>query len=205
MARLWAWTAPKEIERDGGMIRFVGWTQYLPERVPAMWLRVAALMGDLLNSPPVGGWLTALREYGPLDDVFDEQPKTEEYLRDPWRRAIERLDQVAMLWRKAEAGVWQLPDAPIELAKGYGRLQAEFSRVLYDGVRLTAHGLDPVPEPRTLDAYLWLSAAESVRQRHRFKKCERCTGWFAVQRLDARFCSTECRRGRVDAAADVAE
>jgi hypothetical protein len=160
--------------------------------VPALWLRVAALTGGLAKGPD--GWLEALREYGPLEPVVDERPKPEEYLRDPWVRMIERLDEVAFLWREGESGVWALPDAPIELTQGYRPLQDEFARVLRDGVRLTAHGLEPALEPVTLDSYLWLAAAESVRSRHRFKRCERCDGWFPIQRTDARFCSTTCRR-----------
>jgi hypothetical protein len=160
-----------------------------------MWLRIAALAGDLVKGPD-DGWLAALEEYGPLDDVFDEQPHQEEALRDPWRRTIQRLDEVSFLWRKEDAGIWELPAAPIELAKGYHRLQAELARVVYDEVRLTARGLELVPEPKTLGAYLWLSAAESVRERHRFRKCECCDGWFAIQRTDARFCSAACRNWR---------
>jgi hypothetical protein len=92
---------------------------------------------------------------------------------------------------------------PIELAKGYHRLQAELVRVVYDGVRLTARDLELVPEPQTLDAFLWLSAAESVRERHRFKRCERCDGWFLVRRTDAQFCSAVCRNWRPAPAADA--
>jgi hypothetical protein len=195
MAKLWVWTAPKRVERDAGTIRFRGWKQYEPARVPGMWMRVAALAGELQN-PPYGGWLPALEEYGPIDDVFDERPHEEETLRDPWRRTIMRLDEVSFLWRKEGAGIWELPDAPIELAKGYRRLQVEFARVLYDDVGLTAHGLEPVLDPKTLDAFLWLSAAESVRSRARFRKCERCDGWFAIRRTDAQYCSAVCRNWR---------
>jgi hypothetical protein len=194
--RLWVWTTPKSAERDAGMIRFKGWTQYAPERVPAMWLRVATLMSDLLRDPESGGWLAALEEYGPLDDVFDEQPHDERYLREPWEEAIRRLDEVALLWRKEDAGVWELPAAPIELTKGYHRLQVELARVAHDETKLAVHGLELRPEPSTLRAFLWLSAAESVRERHRFKKCERCDGWFSIRRTDAQFCSAVCRNKR---------
>jgi hypothetical protein len=195
-------TAPKHIERDAGTIRLIGWNQYEPARVPAMWMRVADLLAG--GDPD---WLTALREYGPLDDVFDEQPRTEAMLRDPWRRTIAHLDEASFLWREAEEGMWRLPDAPIELARGYRRLKAELARVVYDGVQITTRGLETVLEPRTLDASLWLSAVASVRERHRFRRCERCSGWFPIQRTDARFCSAACRnlrRAADDAAAAAA-
>lgn len=187
---LWVWTAPKQVERVDGAIRFVGWSQYAPARVPAMWLRLAELETDQQ------GWLTALEQYGPLDDVFDERPRDEETLRVPWQRTIERLAEVSFLWRKEEQGIWSLPDAPIALAKGYRRLRTELTRVLHDSVRLAARDLDLVPDPQTLDAYLWLAAADSARSRHRFKRCERCGEWFSAQRKDAMFCSAICRNKR---------
>jgi hypothetical protein len=186
----WVWAAPKQVERADGMIRFGGWRNYRPTRVPAMWLRLADL------DTAVQGWLAALEQFGPLYDSFDEQPRDEETLRIPWQQTIEGLAAASFLWRKEEHGIWMLPVAPIELAKGYRRLRAELARVAHDGVRLAAHDLDLVPEPQTLDAYLWLSAAESVRERHRFKRCARCGGWFSIQRTDALFCSAVCRNAR---------
>jgi hypothetical protein len=201
MAKDWWWSAPVWIERNAGAIRLKGWRSYPAEHVPALWLRVAALTSGLADAD---GWLKALKEYGPLDPVVDERPRPEEYLRDPWERTIKRLDEVALLWREGESGVWELPDAPIELTQGYRRLQDEFGRVLRDGVRLTARGLEPALDPLTLDGFLWLAAAESIRFRHRFKHCERCDGWFGVQRTDARFCSTACRRSPEPASDEAA-
>lgn len=196
MSKLWVWTAPKTIERSGGTIRFVGWRQYAPTRIPALWLRVAGLMSDLAKSRD-GGWLEALREFGPLDDVLDETARDEAQLRQPWTRTIRHLDEVAMLWRNEEGGgTWALPAAPVSLARGYGRLLNELTRVAYDQVQLVTDGPSLVPQPRTLDAFFWLTAAQAVREKHRFRRCERCEGWFSVQRADARFCTASCRNWR---------
>jgi hypothetical protein len=195
MAKLWAWTAPKRVHRNGGRtIRFEGWTNYEPGRVPALWLRIAALASDIDT-----GWLTALQEYGPLLDTFDGVPRDERHERAPWRETIERLAEISGLWREGEAGIWALPESPVELTRAYRRLQTELQRVagaIENGIRLALRGLDLVPEPGTLEAYLWLAAAESVRERHRFRKCERCDGWFAIRRTDALFCSAVCRNWR---------
>ena len=182
------------MERDAGMIRIVRWSQYRPAAVPAMWMRVQDIALD--DRKPDAAAVQALEAFGPLYDAFDNSPHDEAMLLDPWRRTIRGLGDVAMLWRTEDAGVWQLPDAPIEFAKGYHQLQAELARVAYQGVRVTAEGLELVPVPQTLDAFLWLSAAQSVRDRHRFKRCERCNGWFGVQRADARFCGAVCRNKR---------
>lgn len=190
--RLWVWTAPRQVERGAGTIRFKGWTQYEPERVPAMWMRIAGLGTDL------DGWLGAIEQYGPLLDTFGDDAHEERHERDPWVRAIEHLWTASTMWKETAGGIWELPSAPpVELTTAWRRLRNELARVVAeDGVKLAVRGLDLVPEPGTLDAYLWLSAAESVRDRHRFKRCERCAGWFAIRRTDAQFCSAVCRNKR---------
>jgi hypothetical protein len=190
------------------MIRFEGWIEYEPARAPALWMRVAAQMSDLLKNPPDGGWLAALQEYGPLDDTsLDETPRDERVQRDSWGQAIQRLDEVSLLWREGDMGVWALPESPVELTRAYRLLQVQLRQVagvVDKGVRLALRGIELVPEPATLEAYLWLSAAESVRDRHRFKKCERCAGWFAIRRTYAQFCSASCRNWRPAPSSDEA-
>jgi hypothetical protein len=159
-----------------------------------MWRRVAALV-SLKDVEP---WFLALTRYGPLIDttVSDRDEQTERRL---WETAIGHLAEVAALWMETSEGsnLWQLPAAtPIELTPGYRRLRTELRRITDGGVRFDVSGLELVPEPLTLDAFLWLAAAESARERHRFKCCSRCASWFSIQRTDARFCSAACRNYR---------
>ena len=198
MTKLWVWTAPKRIEREAGLIRFEGWREYEPARVPALWLRVAELGAD------PDGWAHAVERYGPLLDTFGEEPRAERYERDPWVRAIGHLWTVSSLWKEAD-GIWELPPAPpVELTGAYRRLQNELTRVIADdGVKLALHGLDPVPEPATLESFLWFAAAAAVRERARHKRCERCDGWFPIRRSDAQYCSATCRNWRPAPASDA--
>ena len=85
------WTSPKSIEHDKGSIRFAGWRNYAPTRVPAMWLRIAGLFGN------EQGWLAALEGYGPLTDAFDDRPREEEVFRHQWQRTIDGLDAVKVV------------------------------------------------------------------------------------------------------------
>jgi hypothetical protein len=183
---------PKQVLRDGEIIHFGNWRRYSPERVPALWRRIA----DLTTAD----WSAALAGYGPLRfaDTYEEPE-----LRHPWRRTIERLGEFAELWSEADGGVWQLRAFPP--AAAVQRLQFQLARVGDNGdVRLAVHGLRLAPEPVTLDAYLWLSAAESLDKKHKFKRCRRCGGWFGMRRHDAQFCGAVCRNQRPAPALEVA-
>lgn len=178
--------APKRLIREGGRIRVEGWRRYAPERVPALWRRIADLGPE--------NWLSALQDYGALDNTLDAQ-REEAALRRPWERTITRLGAVAVLWTEAAPGVWELPMFPP--APGVHALQFQLARVAADNaVHLVVRGTELAPEPTNLDAYLWMSAAESLRDGHRFKHCERCGGWFAVRRHNAQFCGPVCRNKR---------
>jgi hypothetical protein len=190
--KTWLWPVLSRIERDGGVIKAKGGALYAPAKVPAMWRRVAAL-APLKDVEP---WFLALTRYGPLTARSDRDEPTERRL---WETAIGHLAEVASLWKETSEGsnLWEVPaSTPIELEPGYRRLRTELRRIADDGVRFDVAGLELVPEPMTLDAFLWLAAAESARERHRFKRCERCASWFSIQRTDARFCSAVCRNKR---------
>lgn len=187
------WSLPR-VERDAGRIRFSGGAIYEPAREPALWRRIAALasLGE------DDRWFLALMRHGPLTGVTlgmrDESPE-----REAWERTIAGLAEVAACWEETSEGsnLWELPTAaPIELTDGYHRVRKELRRIAESAVRLELEGLALTPAPATLDAFIWLSAAESVREKHRFRRCERCGGWFSIQRSDARFCSAICRNKR---------
>ena len=192
--KTWLWPVLSRIERDGGVIKAKGGALCEPAREPAVWRRIAAL-ASLKDVEP---WFLALTRYGPLIDtsISDRDEQTERRL---WEGAIEHLAEVAELWKETGEGsnLWEVPaSTPIELEPGYRRLRTELRRIADGAVRLDVEGLELVPEPMTLDAFLWLAAAESARAGHRFKRCERCASWFSVQRADARFCSAVCRNYR---------
>jgi hypothetical protein len=185
------WAQPDQVLHDAaGTLRCVGWLKYSPSRVPAMWRRISELEAE------PDAWLMALKAYGPLDRNFGE-PVPEERARDPWKHAILGLSTVARLWA-GNADIFELPSShPIELTGAFRVLQANLNSLVADGsVRLVVRGLDLVPEPVTLAGFLWLAAAEAVREKHRFRRCERCQGWMRIQRTDARFCSATCRNKR---------
>jgi hypothetical protein len=45
----------------------------------------------------------------------------------------------------------------------------------------------------TLAAYMWASAAASLRGGRPMRRCEYCSSWFTLNRSDARWCSSSCR------------
>lgn len=191
--KVWAWTRLAKVERDGGVITAKAGALYEPARVPVMWRRIV----DLASLQDIEPWFLALMRYGPLVEtgwVRDEQ--TERHL---WESTIARLAEVAGLWKETAEGsnLWELPPAtPIEVEPGYRRLRTELRRIAEGSLRFDVSGLDLIPEPVTLDAFLWLSAAATARERHRFRRCERCGEWFSIRRTDAQFCSAVCRNRR---------
>ena len=46
---------------------------------------------------------------------------------------------------------------------------------------------------KSLAAYMWASAAASLRDRRPMRRCEFCSSWFTLNRSDARWCSGSCR------------
>jgi hypothetical protein len=128
----------------------------------------------------------------------------EERVRDAWKYTVKALATVARLWT-GKADIFELPPShPIELTGAFRVLQANLNSAVVDSsVRLVVCGLDVVPEPVTLAGFLWLAAAEAVRDQHRFRRCERCQGWMRIQRTDARFCSAACRNWRPATASDA--
>ena len=185
------WAQPEQVVRDAGVLRCAGWLKYLPDRVPALWRRVPELRGE------PDAWFLAHKAYGPLARDFGESAQ-EERVRDRWEHVIDGLSTVAALWEENGGGIFEPPASPpLELTSAYKLLQTDLTRMVGDGsVRLAVRGLDVVPAPVSLEGYLWLAAAEAVREKHRFRRCERCQGWMRIRRTDARFCSATCRNKR---------
>jgi hypothetical protein len=51
----------------------------------------------------------------------------------------------------------------------------------------------PGQHAKTLAAYMWASAAASLRGRRPMRRCDFCHSWFTLNRSDARWCSGSCR------------
>jgi hypothetical protein len=199
-----SWTRPGRVERAGGKLQLGKLEPYDPAKIPALWLRVADLATDQGE-----GWLRALKMFGPIDDLFSEEPEVEEVHRCPWVDTLDSLSVVAALWQEGEDGVWALPAAPLAVRRGYATLQTELALLAHGTTRgrdlkIVPRGLELAVEPTTLRAHLWLSAAASVRGRERFKRCEHCGLFFPIARMDTRFCSVRCRNWRPSPAAEVA-
>jgi hypothetical protein len=189
------WAQPERVQRDdAGVLHLSGWLKYAPDRVPALWWRIP----ELREEPD--GWLHALETYGPLTPDFGETAQ-EERVRDGWKHVIGGLATVRNLWR-GNGGIFALSDTPpLELTKGYKLLQTELGQVACDwnSARPLVRGLDVIQQPYSLYGYLWLSAAEAARERHRFRRCDRCSQWMKIKRTDAQYCSAICRNKREDA------
>jgi hypothetical protein len=192
------WAQPDQVMVETPDVRCVGWLEpYSLDRIPALWRRVTELEAE------PDGWLSALKAYGPLDRFDETVP--EERVRDAWKYTVKALATVARLWTEHADGIFALPAShPIELTGAFRVLQANLNSAVVDSsVRLVVRGLDVVPEPVTLAGFLWLAAAEAVRDQHRFRRCERCQEWMRIQQTDARFCSAACRNWRSAPASDA--
>ena len=106
---------------------------------------------------------------------------------------------MALLWQESDGGIFEIPPvSALKRSRDYLRARvALLAAEATDGVSVKYDDdFSLIPYPVNLHGYLWMSAAESVRERHRFRRCERCGLWMSVQRLGARFCSASCRNFR---------
>ncbi|GLR90949.1 hypothetical protein GCM10007857_76650 [Bradyrhizobium iriomotense] len=51
----------------------------------------------------------------------------------------------------------------------------------------------PALLPKTLGAYMILSAGSAFARRSPMRRCDHCHSWFELKRSDARFCTASCR------------
>jgi hypothetical protein len=104
---------------------------------------------------------------------------------------------MSKLWQKEQTGVWTISsNVPLGITSQYHLLLAEFSRIVYSGIRPKARGLTIDWTTLDLDTFLWMDVTAAVREHRRYKRCVRCNSWFAVQRTDALYCSATCRNLR---------
>ena len=183
-----AWARPCRLVEEAGSLRIDGWFRYDAGQVPALWRRVADF-----QAYGEASWQYALQEYGPPDSFNDMLSKA--HARERWGHTIRDLMMVAALWSERCDHILELPTSrPIEVTSAYKALQNNLQLLLTEGrVQLVVKGLDLVPETSSLAGYIWLAAKDAVQHQHRFRRCERCSGWMRVQRSDARFCSASCR------------
>jgi hypothetical protein len=190
-----------------------------PDRLPAFikalkWLRSHRLRAHGKGKPwsttePLGFWRDAAvldldnaeaiiafvkRRGDPLGHVDGKDGETETGL---WFGLCGHLRHMAEGWEVEDAnGVSRLTDDP-------GRLNhvtqwwRHFALPHYaDQISLTVdpHGSTlPAMMPKTLGAYMILSAGSAFARKAPMRRCDHCHSWFELKRSDARFCTASCR------------
>lgn len=189
-----AWTAYRRVDQATDGLRFHVTRQYQPAKRPALWFNLGCRQATPESA------FAALQDLGAVDSWPDEgKPYHRDLVLLPWQETIADLGRVASLWTPADdTGESRLRQSP--MPETAALIAQRLASVVRNGLGIAIDGLQPVITWKTLEGFLWLSAAEAVRERHRFKRCRHCATWFRVLRSDALFCSASCRNFREEPA-----
>jgi hypothetical protein len=108
-----------------------------------------------------------------------------------WALFAGLLERIAMLWGDRRRAELPPPDphetAALELAHGYAAALRRLA--LEEGdIRIVSGTTDFACLPSSLAGFLVLQVTAALHELPRFRKCERCKGWFSPTRSDQRYC-----------------
>ncbi|MBK1839973.1 hypothetical protein JHL17_21435 [Azospirillum sp. YIM B02556] len=150
---------------------------YTPQDVPAVWRRVV--------DAPLDVAALATR-WGPTEKWGEDQSF--------WQALHTELSEVAALWSQRDQAGREILTNGLESDPIKRRVQNHLSTMRGKGYfEVGQAGLLLNVRATCLAAELMYSAAQSLAEGTKYKRCSECSQYFEANRADAIFCSSACR------------
>ncbi|WP_161958066.1 hypothetical protein [Azospirillum palustre] len=166
------------VDRDGN-VQVIDNIQasYTPQDIPAVWRRVA--------DTPLDVAALATR-WGPTEQWGEDQSF--------WQALHIELSEVAALWSQKDQAGREVLTNGLEADPIKRRVHDHLSKMRNNGYfEVGQAGLLLNVRATRLAAELMYSAAQSLAEGTKYKRCSECGQYFEANRADAVFCSPACR------------